>query len=316
MFSSKVLVSVGIAAPIAQESTMYNDLSIVKKLNKAKFSVFKAYSPSLIQHFALKVFPYHNGEISPLFLNEVRFSNLDHPNVISILHHEDEKMVKEKKQNCKISYTIMELAPHNDFFDVLITKHIQFNEMFARTYFQQLINGLEYLHSQNIAHLDIKPENLLLGNSFQLKIADFDNSIINNEITFRPMGTIFYRAPELIKATCTDLGAADIYSAGIVLFLFKSGGILPHIEHQLFEGLDLLDLLNNHNEIFWESHCEKQKQLPSFFSPQFRDLFNSMTKTNPAERASLLEIKASEWFNGLIYTKKEMTCIMTQNLYL
>jgi 5'-AMP-activated protein kinase catalytic alpha subunit len=43
----------------------------------------------------------------------------------------------------------------------------------ARTYFQQMMNGLHYMHQQGFAHRDIKPENILLTNEFVLKIADF-----------------------------------------------------------------------------------------------------------------------------------------------
>lgn len=39
-------------------------------------------------------------------------------------------------------------------------------------YFQQLVDGLEYLHSQGIVHKDIKPGNLLLTTSGTLKISD------------------------------------------------------------------------------------------------------------------------------------------------
>jgi serine/threonine protein kinase len=312
MFCNETFVSATAVAPITHQSVMFNDLIIVRKLNKAKFSVILAYSPSLIKYFALKIFPYHKGEINPFFLNEVRFSKLRHRNVISTMHFEEEKIISEKQRNGKISYSIMEFAPYSDFFDVLITRHIQFDEMLARTYFHQLINGLEYIHSKNVAHLDIKPENLLLGDKFQLKIADFDNSIINGEVNVFPMGTLYYRAPEIIEMTCEHPKAADIYSAGIVLFLFLTGGILPHVEHKLFEGLDLLDLLNNHNEIFWEKHCEKQRRPSSFFSPEFRSLFNAMTKANPKERATLAEIRASEWFRGPIYTEEEVIGIMTE----
>jgi len=316
MLCQERIVSATSGATLRQKSSRYDDLIIVKKLNKAKFFVLLAYSPSLIEYFALKIFPYKKDQINPFFLNEVRFSNLKHPNIISTIHFEADKAISSTQQNGKISYTITEFAPYGDFFDVLVTKRVQFDEKLTRTYFHQLINGLEYLHSKNIAHLDIKPDNLLLGENFQLKIADFDSSVIQGETHIFPMGTLNYRAPELMQKACQDLKAGDIYSAGIVLFLFKTGGILPHIEHKLFEGLDLLDLLDNHNEIFWEKHCEKQGREPSFFSSEFRSLFNAMTKANPKERATLADIKSSKWFNGPIYSDEDVTDMMTDYILL
>ncbi|RZJ37213.1 MAG: hypothetical protein EOO18_06165 [Chryseobacterium sp.] len=46
------------------------------------------------------------------------------------------------------------------------------HEMIIRTYFHQLIEGIEYIHSQGVAHLDLKLENIMLGDSFELKIID------------------------------------------------------------------------------------------------------------------------------------------------
>ncbi len=40
-------------------------------------------------------------------------------------------------------------------------------------YFKQLIDGLEYIHSQGVIHKDIKPGNLLLTASGEVKITDF-----------------------------------------------------------------------------------------------------------------------------------------------
>lgn len=47
------------------------------------------------------------------------------------------------------------------------------NETIARTLFQQMINALDYLHSKNIIHRDIKPQNILFDEHFNIKICDF-----------------------------------------------------------------------------------------------------------------------------------------------
>ena len=294
--------------------TTFSDLVIVKKINKANFPVFLTYSPSFDQYFAMKVFPFQkDGSIKPNFLNEIRFAPLKHDNIISIVDCQAQKSIMlggDSEKN--ISFILMELAPHGDFFDMIMTHQIPFNEKLARTYFHQLIQGLEYLHSQGVAHVDIKLENILVGENFQLKIADFDNACINGQSYTAARGTAFYRAPELIDGTCQDVYAADIYSAAIILFLFKSGGVLPHSENKLFQGMNLFDMMNRDNKTFWDKHCQIQKKSPEFFDDDFKALFNAMSRLNPSERISLDGIKKSRWYNGPIYSSQELNFLMSE----
>jgi len=296
--------------PLRKQMSKFNDLVIVSKINQANFDVFLTYSPSFNHYFALKAFPYKKNKINPFFENEVRFSRLRHKNVISPLYAETCRTIFIEDQENKVSFTLMELAPYGDFFDIIITRKIFFDDKLVRTYFHQLIAGLEFLHLKEIAHLDIKPENLLVGMDFQLKISDFDHSIRKGQSQIPTKGTLYYRAPEIIKEACEDYYAADIYSAGVILFLLKSGGMLPHVEHKRFNDVDLLELLDNHTETFWKKHSEFQMKSSLFFDKDFKDLFTWMMKTDPKQRPSIAEIKASKWFNGPIYNDYELIEVM------
>lgn len=292
------------------QASKFSDLVIVSQLNQANFGVFLSYSPSINHHFALKVFPYTKGKVSPYFENEIRFLKLRHKNIISPIHSEACKTVQIDEKEKKISYTLMELAPFGDFFDLVITTKVSLEERLVRTYFHQLVAGLEYLHNRNIAHLDLKPENLLIGLDYQLKITDFDHSVLNSKSLISSKGTLFYRAPEIYEERCEDHKAADIYSAAIILFLFKCGGILPQVEDKTYQDINLLALFNEDNAMFWQKHIEIQRKPSTFFDESFKSLFNSMMKTDPKERATIQEIKASEWFNGPIYSDSELSEIM------
>lgn len=48
------------------------------------------------------------------------------------------------------------------------------NEKLARTLFHQMFNAIKHMHSNNVAHLDLKIENLLLSGDLSLKVTDFD----------------------------------------------------------------------------------------------------------------------------------------------
>jgi len=290
------------ASPVA-----YQNLSVVKKLGKAKFPVYLTSSKVDKQNYAMKVFSHQGEKPHPYFKNEVRFASLKHPNVINMVHYEDEKDTLQKGEVKRVSYILMEYAPHGDFFDFISKNAEKFDEKLIRSFFRQLIDGIEYLHDNSIAHLDLKPENLLMGANFNLKIADFDLSHVKGDAKILSRGTKFYRGPELHNSDLTrgDLKhpyAADIYSAGVVLFILKSGGIYPHSEDTAFEGLNLADLMYNKNGEFWSKHAEIQDKKPSFFDNDFKELFNAMTKFNPEDRMSLKEIKQSKWYNGPVYT--------------
>lgn len=70
----------------------------------------------------------------------------------------------------------MKLAEYGELFR-FIEHTDRFSERLARTLFEQLIEGLNYLHMNGIAHRDIKPENLLIDKKFRLIIADLGFAI-------------------------------------------------------------------------------------------------------------------------------------------
>jgi len=289
----------------------YQSLNVVKKLSKAKFPVYLTSSKVNKQNYAMKIFGHRGEKPHPYYKNEMRFASLKHPNIIDIVYCEDEKDTLFRGEMKKVSYILMEYAPYGDFFD-FVTKHREdLDEKLTRTYFRQLIDGLEYLHASRVAHLDLKPENLLLGADFNLKICDFDLSHVYGDRKILSKGTRYYRGPEFFKSSSGEPELkspfpSDIYSAGIFLFILKSGGIYPHSENSPLEGIDLVDLMYNNNDEFWKKHCEIQERKMSFYEKDFKELFNGMVRENPEERLTLKEIKQSKWYNGPIYTPTEL----------
>jgi serine/threonine protein kinase len=305
-------------SPIISKRTMkpnYNDLVLVKVLNKAKFSVLLGYLPTTRQSYAVKLFPHVLNKPSRFFSHEIRFMNLSHENVTSIVHYEQEREATFEDGNSKISYTVMELAPYGDFCDLILSQRLQLDDKLARTYFHQLIEGMEYLHSVGIAHLDLKCDNLLLSENYKLKICDFDQAYIKGQENIFSNGTPGFRAPELVQRRCRNLEAADIYSAGIILFTFKCQGFLPYEEKEkVQQGMDMFNMMMCCPDQFWQKHSKVQHQKLSFFDEDFRSLFLSMVAYKPSERASIQQIKKSKWYNGPIYSQNELEDVLKNKL--
>lgn len=103
----------------------------------------------------------------------------------------------------------------------------------------QLALGLQAIHSHGIVHRDIKPQNLLVTKSGQLKIADFGISVQArakdkpdaNQIT----GTIDFVSPEYIRHGAYD-ARSDIYAWGVLAYLMLTG-------HVPFEDESIVDAL-------------------------------------------------------------------------
>ncbi len=295
-----------------QDHVYFDDFIVLKRITQAKFSVYLVTHPQTEQLYAMKVYPREQNKPNFFFHNEIRFSPLQHPNVVSMLGHKDNRPFVREGTCHRFSYIVMELAQYGDLFDLFMEQKHFFDEKLVRTYFHQLIAGLEYLHDNGVAHLDIKLENLLIGEDYQLKIADFDLAYMEGDEKIHALGSKCYRAPEILYKNCEEAKPADVYSAGIVLFMLQSQGMLPHLEEQDYEGVNLFELLHENPEMFWMKHCEFHREKAELFSQEFRELFIGMTRKNPKERLTISQIKESSWYNGEIYCDDELFEVMEE----
>jgi len=160
--------------------------------------------------------------------------------------------------------------------------------------------------------LDLKLDNLFIGDDYQIKVADFDNSYIKSDLPIRSKGTKCYRAPEIVTEKCHDPAAADVYSLGVVLFVMKSAGFFPHYEGKRIEGVDFYSLLTKNPKEFWQKQAQLQKRSQQYFTPHFRVLIEDMLAPLVKERATIEQIKNYEWLKGSVYTPEELKEVMVE----
>jgi len=120
---------------------------------------------------------------------------------------------------------IMEYLPLGDLESQHQTSPIAEEEYMAVLY--QGLQALEYLHSEQVAHRDIKPTNILLRSRepFRIKLTDF-GLLTTTSILQTQCGTCLYNAPEIWSGS-RYTAAVDIWSLGLVVYQYAYG-LPPH----------------------------------------------------------------------------------------
>ncbi|GFR45998.1 hypothetical protein Agub_g7475 [Astrephomene gubernaculifera] len=157
------------------------------------------------------------------------------------MNHENVIFLKEYFEEGNKVYLITELLTGGELLEAVL-KRGSYSEAEARLCFVQVLRGIEYLHSKNVVHRDLKLENLLLAKQDDIslvKIADFGlaKHAVNGMQTI--CGTPQYVAPEVIVGAKGHVygPGVDMWSAGVVLYILL-GGYPPFwsdSEPQLFD---------------------------------------------------------------------------------
>jgi len=214
----------------------------------------------------------------------------------------------------------MEYAANGDLSNIIEASG-SFSEKLARHYFRTLIEGLEIVHNSKIANRDIKPENMLIDSSFNLKIADFGFAKKIQYVDGVPqpftdvVGTKRHMSPELLNEEEYFGDVVDIFSAGVALFRMVVG--FPPFMEANYEDEFYRTIANGDYELYWERYAQayyEQTGEEVVFSKDFKDLVNKMLASEQQDRISLKAIKEHPWFNDSLPNAEEIESEMKKRI--
>ncbi|KAK9869233.1 hypothetical protein WA026_002984 [Henosepilachna vigintioctopunctata] len=127
-------------------------------------------------------------------------------------------------------FIFMRYADNGDLLD-FIKRNGVIPESQAKIWFRQMASGLHYLHSKNVAHRDLKCENILLSRKFNVKLADFGFARFCVDTEGRRIlsqtycGSAAYAAPEVVSGKPYNPKLSDVWSLGIILFIMLNASM-------------------------------------------------------------------------------------------
>jgi serine/threonine protein kinase len=210
---------------------------------------------------------------------EVRLmERLNHRNVIRLF---------ETIESAKRVHIVMEFCGGGNLCSyVKMRKRLGEDE--ARRIFQQLALSLEYLHSKDIVHRDVKLENVLFDGEKNCKLVDFGFSVYVRDKKLKIFcGTPSYMAPEIVQRTEYLGKPVDIWSLGVVLYALLCG-CFP------FTAKNYPDL--------YKKIIRGHYRMPESLSHSVRDLLRNMLVTDPLRRYTLAQVMGHPWVKKKAHT--------------
>lgn len=195
-------------------------------------AVYEGFDDGLCRKIAVKVILREKAAEDPSFIENFRreaqsAAKLNSPNIVSIYAFGEAEGQP---------YLVMELVQPDSLDKMMASGPVM--PATALNVCMQIAQGLRAASEQGLVHGDVKPENILINEAREAKLADFGiaalsgaSAAANNEV----WGTPYYIAPETLRKQKVDL-RADIYSLGGTLY-HAIAGVPP------FEGADAVEVM-------------------------------------------------------------------------
>ncbi|XP_060883383.1 myosin light chain kinase, smooth muscle isoform X2 [Labrus mixtus] len=254
--------------------------NLLEKLGMGKFGlVFKLTHKETGRVFAGKFYKGRRAKEREAARKEIELMNyLHHPKLVQCIAAYDHRpeMVM-----------VMEFIAGGELFERIVDDSFEHTEPASAHYMQQILEGIAYMHQQNIVHLDLKPENIVCVDTTgtSIKIIDFGlASRLDGKTPLKVMhGTPEFVAPEVISFEPVDQ-ATDMWSIGVICYILLSG-------ESPFQGNSDAETLALVTAAQWEFDEDSFDEI----TDEAKDFISSLLNKDTRRRMSCEEGLAHPW---------------------
>lgn len=274
------------------------DFEFGRTLGEGSYStVMAATDRQTLQEYAIKVLDKKHI----IKEKKVKYVNIEKDTLNKLTNHPGVVRLYYTFQDMQSLYFVLDLASGGELLGVL-KRMATFDEECTRFYSAQILDTIDYMHSQGVIHRDLKPENVLLDDQMHVKVTDFGTAKIldsgkskeeancanttdrsENSRASSFVGTAEYVSPELLtdKNACK---ASDLWAFGCIIY-------------QLLAGRPPFKAANEY--LTFQKITSLQYDFPNGFPEVAKDLVERLLVLEPSRRLSIDQIKNHEFFDGI-----------------
>jgi len=256
----------------------------------------------------IKLLDQDEGGIPATTLREISLlKRLRHPNIVEldgVLYDQGDLFLVFEFMSCDLRGFLDDLPPKK-YLDTKLLKKFSY----------LLTEGIRYCHAQRILHRDLKPQNILIGDDFGLKIADFglgrEHGLPIGSLTHEVV-TLWYRPPEIMFGKKAYSGSADVWGIGCIIAEMATKKALFQGDSEIDQLFQIYHVRGTPNKEVWPDIEEmpdwkpigprwKKQDLGSVLDDRVDadgiDLLEQTFIWSPKHRISAKKMLVHKWFD-------------------